>query len=217
MAKVTGAELLRLLRAEADRVADIAGRLREAVDTVTDPTAAEAEVEAARAAAEQRTAEAGRVRADAEKMLAGYRAEAAATGRSCEPTSGPGPSAPSGTPTPTATNWPACAPGPTMTLMPWRWAGRPAGPGRPPSRNPVPSRPIPAPNRPGSRHLPARACPAYPQQAPEAAGSSSPAASGPPQHCTACAPGSASSSVSASAQLRASSWPQKVALSARTV
>ncbi len=42
MAKVTGAELLRLLRAEADRVAGIADRLREAVDTVTDLTAAEA-------------------------------------------------------------------------------------------------------------------------------------------------------------------------------
>ena len=56
MAKVTGAELLRLLRAEADRMAGIAARLVEAVDTVTDPTAAEAEVEAVRAAAEQRAA-----------------------------------------------------------------------------------------------------------------------------------------------------------------
>ena len=54
MAKVTGAELLRQLRAEADRVAGIADRLRDAVETVTDPTAAEAEVEAVRAAAEQR-------------------------------------------------------------------------------------------------------------------------------------------------------------------
>jgi hypothetical protein len=54
MARVTGAELLRLLRAEADRVADIAARLRGAVATVTDPTAAEAE--AVRAAAEQRAA-----------------------------------------------------------------------------------------------------------------------------------------------------------------
>ncbi len=52
MARVTGAELLRLLRAEADRVSDIAARLREAVETVTDPTAAEAEVEAVLAAAE---------------------------------------------------------------------------------------------------------------------------------------------------------------------
>ena len=34
MAKVTGAELLRLLRAEADRVADIADRLRDAVEVV---------------------------------------------------------------------------------------------------------------------------------------------------------------------------------------
>ena len=45
MGRVTGAELLRQLRAEADRVADIADRLREAVETVTDPTAAEAEVD----------------------------------------------------------------------------------------------------------------------------------------------------------------------------
>ena len=56
MAKVTGVELLRALRAEADRISGIANRLREAVETVTDPTAAEAEVEAIRAAAEQRAA-----------------------------------------------------------------------------------------------------------------------------------------------------------------
>ena len=55
-ARVTGAELLRLLRAETDRVSGIADRLREAVETLTDPTAAEAEVEAVRAAAEQRAA-----------------------------------------------------------------------------------------------------------------------------------------------------------------
>ena len=53
-ARVTGAELLRLLRAEADRVEGIAGQLRDAVTTLTDPTAAEAEVEAARTAAELR-------------------------------------------------------------------------------------------------------------------------------------------------------------------
>src|ERR1039458_1318768 len=41
MARVTGAELLRLLRAEADRVSDIAARLREAVETVTDPRSEE--------------------------------------------------------------------------------------------------------------------------------------------------------------------------------
>jgi colicin import membrane protein len=44
MAKVTGAELLRALRAEADRDVGIADRLRQAVETLTDPTAAEAEV-----------------------------------------------------------------------------------------------------------------------------------------------------------------------------
>ena len=42
MAKVTGAELLRALRTEADPVSGIADRLRQAVETVTDPTAAEA-------------------------------------------------------------------------------------------------------------------------------------------------------------------------------
>ena len=44
----------------------IADRLRQVVETVTDPTAAEAEVEAIRAAAEQRAAEADQWRADAE-------------------------------------------------------------------------------------------------------------------------------------------------------
>jgi colicin import membrane protein len=72
MAKVTGAELLRSLRAEADRVSGIADRLREAVETVTDPTAAEAEVEAIRAAAEQRAATAEQRVAEADQ----WRAEA---------------------------------------------------------------------------------------------------------------------------------------------
>jgi len=79
MARVTGAELLRLLRAEADRVADIAARLLEAVETVTDPTAAEAEVEAVRAAAEQRAATAEARAAAAEQRTAEasqWRAEA---------------------------------------------------------------------------------------------------------------------------------------------
>jgi len=79
MARLTGAELLRQLRAEADRVADIADRLRDAVDTVTDPTAAEAEVEAVRAAAEQRAAAAEARAAAAEQRAAEasqWRAEA---------------------------------------------------------------------------------------------------------------------------------------------
>src|SRR6266699_5677681 len=79
MAKVTGAELLRLLRAEADRVAGVADRLIEAVATVTDPTAAEAEVEAVRAAAEQRAAVAEARAAAAEQRAAEadqWRAEA---------------------------------------------------------------------------------------------------------------------------------------------
>jgi colicin import membrane protein len=70
MARVTGVELLRLLRAEADRVAGIADRIREAVETVTDPTAAEAEVEAVRAAAEQRAAAADARAAAAEQRAA---------------------------------------------------------------------------------------------------------------------------------------------------
>src|SRR3984885_6337352 len=70
MAKVTGAELLRALRAEADRVAGIADRLRQAVETMTDPTAAEAEVEAIRAAAEQRAAAAEARAAAAEQRAA---------------------------------------------------------------------------------------------------------------------------------------------------
>ena len=92
MAKVTGAELLRALRAEADRVAGIADRLREAAETVIDPTAAEAEVEAVRAAAEQRprpprsarpppsqrAAEADQWRADADAAAEEMAAELAA-------------------------------------------------------------------------------------------------------------------------------------------
>ena len=79
MAKATGAELLRALRAEADRVSGIADRLREAVETVIDPTAAEAEVEAVRAAAEQRAAAAEARAAAAEQRAAEadqWRAEA---------------------------------------------------------------------------------------------------------------------------------------------
>ena len=79
MAKATGAELLCALRADADRAAGTVDWLRQAVETLTDPTAAEAEVEAIRAAAkqsaaaearaasaEQRAAEADQWRADAE-------------------------------------------------------------------------------------------------------------------------------------------------------
>jgi colicin import membrane protein len=55
-AKMTGAELLRSLRAEADRITALGAGLRDRIDTLTDPTAAEAEVEAVRAAAKQRAA-----------------------------------------------------------------------------------------------------------------------------------------------------------------
>ena len=79
MSKVTGAELLRSLRAEADRVAALGAELRDRIDTLGDPTAAEAEVEAVRAAAEQRAATAQARAAAAEQRAAQaeqFRAEA---------------------------------------------------------------------------------------------------------------------------------------------
>jgi colicin import membrane protein len=78
-ARLTGAELLRSWHAEADRLAGIVGQLRDAIETLTDPTAAEAEVEAARTAAEQRATAAEAVRAAAEQRAAEadqFRAEA---------------------------------------------------------------------------------------------------------------------------------------------
>src|SRR6266704_3595234 len=54
MARVTGAEMLRQMRDLAGQLAGVADRLTGAVATIGDPTAAEAEVESARAAAEQR-------------------------------------------------------------------------------------------------------------------------------------------------------------------
>ena len=71
-ARMTGAELLRSLRAEADRITALGAGLRDRIDTLTDPTAAEAEVEAVRAAAEQRAAA-----ADARAAAADQRAAAA--------------------------------------------------------------------------------------------------------------------------------------------
>ena len=58
MARVSGAELLREMRAMSDRLAGVAGRLAEAAATVADPTAAEAEMEAMRAGAEKRAVDA---------------------------------------------------------------------------------------------------------------------------------------------------------------
>jgi len=69
-AKMTGAELLRSLRAEADRITALGAGLRERIDTLTDPTAAEAEVEAVRAAAGQRAATAEARAAAAEQRAA---------------------------------------------------------------------------------------------------------------------------------------------------
>jgi colicin import membrane protein len=68
-AKMTGAELLRSLRAEADRITALGTGLRDRIDTLTDPTAAEA-VEAVRAAAEQRAAAAEAHAAAAEQRAA---------------------------------------------------------------------------------------------------------------------------------------------------
>lgn len=51
---MTGAELLRSLRAEADRITALGAGLRNRIDTLTNPTAAEAEAEAVRVAAERR-------------------------------------------------------------------------------------------------------------------------------------------------------------------
>jgi hypothetical protein len=79
MAKVGGAELLRSLRTEADWIAALGRDLRERIDVLTGPTAAEAEVEAVRAAAEQRAVTAEAKAADAERRAAQadlFRAEA---------------------------------------------------------------------------------------------------------------------------------------------
>jgi hypothetical protein len=70
MAKVGGAELLRSLRTEADRIAALGKDLGERIDVLTDPTAAEAEMEAVRAAAEQRAATAEAKAADGERRAA---------------------------------------------------------------------------------------------------------------------------------------------------
>jgi colicin import membrane protein len=68
-AKMTGTELLRSLRAEADRNAALGTGLRDRIDTLTDP--AEAEVEAVRAAAEARAAAAKQRAATADQLRAG--------------------------------------------------------------------------------------------------------------------------------------------------
>ena len=70
MARVTGAELLRQMRDLAGTLAATAERLTGTVATLGDPTAAEAEVEAARAAAEERAAVAESGRAEAERQAA---------------------------------------------------------------------------------------------------------------------------------------------------
>src|SRR5882762_1494983 len=67
MARVTGAELLRQMRELASTMTTTADRLTEAVATIGDTGAAEAEVESVRAAAERRAATAEDERAAAER------------------------------------------------------------------------------------------------------------------------------------------------------
>ncbi len=67
MARMTGAELLRSLRAEADRLAALGTDLRDRIDTLADPTAAE---QRAQAAETDRDTAVAKVRADAEARIA---------------------------------------------------------------------------------------------------------------------------------------------------
>src|SRR5512135_331207 len=70
MARVSGAEMLRQMRELAETLAEVGERLTATAATLGDPTAAEAEVESARAAAEQRAATAQAARAEAERRAA---------------------------------------------------------------------------------------------------------------------------------------------------
>src|SRR5580692_4504726 len=69
MARVTGADLLRQMSVLADKMTTPAGRLINAVETIGDTGAAEAEVESVRAAAERRAATAEDERAAAERRV----------------------------------------------------------------------------------------------------------------------------------------------------
>src|SRR5882672_11310802 len=66
MARLTGADLLRQMRTLAGTLKELGDRLTDAAATVGDTGAAEAEVEAARKAAEKRATDAESARADAE-------------------------------------------------------------------------------------------------------------------------------------------------------
>jgi colicin import membrane protein len=70
MARASATEMLREMRALADRMAGLSDRVRQAADTVGDPTAAEAEMEALRTAAQERAAAAEAARAEAERRAA---------------------------------------------------------------------------------------------------------------------------------------------------
>ena len=80
MARINGAELLRQMRALADTLTTTAGRLTSAVADLGDTGAAEAEVAAARKAAEKRATVAESAQADAEA-----RAAAAEEATGCRP------------------------------------------------------------------------------------------------------------------------------------
>lgn len=88
-AKMTGTELLRSLRAEADRIAALGTGLRDRIDTLTDP--AEAEVEAVRAAAEARAAAAKQRAATADQLRAGGRCRRRGNERAPDRRPGPRP------------------------------------------------------------------------------------------------------------------------------
>jgi hypothetical protein len=70
MSRATGAELLRQARDLADKLTATVDRFAGTMATLADPAAAEAEIEAARAAAQQQAAAAEAVRADAERRAA---------------------------------------------------------------------------------------------------------------------------------------------------
>ena len=70
MARASAVEMLREMRGLADRMTDMAGRVRLSAETVGDPAAAKTEMEAARAAAEERAAVAEAARAEAERRAA---------------------------------------------------------------------------------------------------------------------------------------------------
>jgi colicin import membrane protein len=70
MARASAMEMLREMRTLADKMTGIAERVRDCAETIGDPAAAEAEMEAGRAAAEERAAVAEAARAEADRRTA---------------------------------------------------------------------------------------------------------------------------------------------------